>query len=264
MKKQLDFWARVAYSLEVIMNYETFLKEKNSLSLEQNVSRETFLRLESYVTMLKNASFNLISAGDGDQIWERHIFDSIQLYPYFSKGSVCDFGSGAGFPGIVLSALGIAPLTLVESIGKKAEFLQNVSRETFLDYKVICDRVENSTEKFDFITARAVASLKKLLQLTEPIRTHDTVCVFPKGKKYQEEIEDARREFSFDVEVHQSVTHTEGKILVLRNVRQQRCEGKNIGVKGAKVKDSTLEGSKENHAKMENFRGKDAKVKDVK
>jgi 16S rRNA (guanine527-N7)-methyltransferase len=204
------------------MRYDEFLQEQRKLLPSLNVSRETFDRLDIYVKLLEeyNQKLNLVGSSEMSNIWDRHIFDSMQLLSYIpdSSHSICDFGSGAGFPGIVLGILGVSEMVLVESIGKKALFLENVSRETFIRNTVLCDRVENLKKTFDVITARAVAPLKDLLKLTKNIRTPGTVCVFPKGKKYQEEIDDARRYFSFEVEAHQSLTHEEGRILVISHV----------------------------------------------
>ena len=245
------------------MRYDEFLQEQQKLIPSLNVSRETFDRLKAYVNLLEecNQKLNLVGSSEMATIWDRHVFDSMQLMPYIVKGgfhvksrkpsevqvllknasrtlmpeiegavedsalhipksslSVCDVGSGAGFPGIVLGILGVSDMVLVESIAKKALFLENVSRETLIKNTILCDRVENLKKTFTAITARAVAPLKDLLRLTKNIRTFDTVCIFPKGKKYQEEIEDARRYFSFDVEAHQSLTHEEGRILVITHV----------------------------------------------
>jgi 16S rRNA (guanine527-N7)-methyltransferase len=204
------------------MRYDEFLQEQQKLIPSLNVSRETFDRLKAYVNLLEecNQKLNLVGSSEMATIWDRHVFDSMQLMPYIPKSSlsVCDVGSGAGFPGIVLGILGVSDMVLVESIAKKALFLENVSRETLIKNTILCDRVENLKKTFTAITARAVAPLKDLLRLTKNIRTSDTVCIFPKGKKYQEEIEDARRFFSFDVEAHQSLMHEEGRILVITHV----------------------------------------------
>ncbi len=205
-----------------IMTYDQFIQEQQKLLPCLNVSRETFHRLERYMDLLKeqNQNLNLVGSSEMPNIWHRHVFDSMQLLPYIptTATSVCDFGSGAGFPGIVLGILGVSQMTLVESIGKKVAFLENVSHETFLKNTILCDRVENMHKAFSVITARAVASLKDLLTLTNNIRTPETLCIFPKGKKYQEEIDDARSYFDFKIDVHQSVTHPEGKVLVISHV----------------------------------------------
>ena len=205
-----------------IMDYNKFLDIQQKMLPSLNVSRETFDQLRVYLSLLEeqNKNLNLVGSQEMERIWERHVFDSMQLMLYLKKPplSLCDVGSGAGFPSIVLGILGVDKMTLVESIEKKARFLMNVSRETSVKNTIICDRVENLKKVFDVIVARAVAPLKELLILTKNIRTSRTVHIFPKGKKYQEEIEDARAHFSFEVDVHQSVTHPEGRILVIHHV----------------------------------------------
>lgn len=203
------------------MTYPEFLKLQSSLIPSQNVSRETFNLLKTYVecVLRANETFNLIGPKEKYRIWERHVIDSMQLFPHIeNKGKVCDVGSGAGFPGIVLGILGLTNITLVESIKKKASFLQDVSHETFLKNKVLWDRVENLKEIFDVVTARGVASLEKIFNWTYHIRNANTSYVLLKGKTYNVEIEQALKKYQFDVKIFQSVTHLDGKILVIQNV----------------------------------------------
>ena len=206
------------------------LKVVNKRFPSFDVSRETFDRLNLYASLLieENKKFNLIGSGEVSHIWERHIFDSMQLFSYLDpKDKICDMGSGAGFPGIVLGILGCNNITMVESIRKKASFLENVSRETSISNKVICGRIESLEGYFPFITGRAVAPLKKLLMLSRNISNRQTRFVFPKGRRYMEELEEAKKNFSFEVDKRKSVTSPDGTILLLRSVSEKR--GKSYG-----------------------------------
>ena len=89
----------------------------------QNVSRETYDKFRVFeATLIKwQRSINLISKSTIKDIWFRHLLDSAQLYPFISniKGNIFDFGSGAGFPGLVLAIMGHKKICLVESDQKK-------------------------------------------------------------------------------------------------------------------------------------------------
>ena len=103
-----------------------------------NVSRETIKTLKNYEALVLkwNERFNLISKSSVDFIWDRHILDSLQLYEFLDDKakSLYDFGSGAGFPAIVLAIIAKEKnpdlkITLIESIKKKAIFLNEVKNK---------------------------------------------------------------------------------------------------------------------------------------
>ena len=95
-----------------------------------SVSRETLKKLNQYVEELIrwNAKINLISKNTIDDIWQRHILDSVQLQKYIPKENlvILDIGSGAGFPGIILGILTENKVFLVESDSRKCAFLNNI------------------------------------------------------------------------------------------------------------------------------------------
>jgi 16S rRNA (guanine527-N7)-methyltransferase len=194
------------------------IAEKISRLMGEEISFEKISALEGYVLSLfeKNDAFNLIGPREFPQIWERHILDSAQLYPLLKNKnkSIADLGSGAGFPGLVLSILGIENITLIESSEKKSLFLENVSRETFCGAKVINDRVEKIKKiKFDIIISRAMGKLSLLLNFSEPISKNSTEYFFLKGKSYEEEISETQKKFNFSYEFIQSITDPESKIV---------------------------------------------------
>src|SRR5262245_35358913 len=98
----------------------------------KNVSRETLTRLKQYESLLLKwqKKINLIS--DTNNIWERHFLDSAQLFPYLPdpNASLLDMVTGAGFPGLVLSIMGMSNVHLAESDRRKGIFLQEAARET--------------------------------------------------------------------------------------------------------------------------------------
>ncbi len=192
--------------------------EKLSLLMREEISLEKIAALELYVRLVfeKNEAFNLIGSREFPQIWERHILDSAQLYPFLKNKnkSIADLGSGAGFPGLVLSILGIKEITLIESSEKKSVFLENVSRETFCGAKVINDRVEKIKKiKFDIIISRAMGKLVALFNFSTPIAKNSTEYFFLKGRTFEEEIKGARGVFDFSYDLIQSLTDEESKII---------------------------------------------------
>jgi len=194
------------------------LERKNLTLNDFNVSRETQNELEEYVRKLLdyNKIHNLIGSKEVDKVWDRHIIDSLQLTTLLPLNkNIVDVGTGAGLPGMVLSILGF-DVTLIESNTKKVTFLKSVSRET---EKIIHDRCENVKKKFDVITARAVTNLKDLIALTLHLSKKNSVFIFPKGKNWKKELLEAEKKYKFDVEIKNSLTSFESRILILKNIQ---------------------------------------------
>tara|TARA_R110002050_G_scaffold31905_1_gene81559 strand:- start:18599 stop:19195 length:597 start_codon:yes stop_codon:yes gene_type:complete len=195
------------------MSFDDFL-----LISPMPVSRETYDKLVDYVSCLfeYNKTHNIIGSNEADRIWERHIVDCIQLGQYMDKNKkIIDIGSGAGLPGMVLALMGF-DITLVESNSKKTNFLKSVSCETAT---VIPARCENIKNKYDIITARAVTNLRNLLSLTIHLSKKDSVFIFPKGKNWKKELIDAEKDYKFDLELKDSLTSSESKILIMKNIK---------------------------------------------
>jgi 16S rRNA (guanine527-N7)-methyltransferase len=203
------------------MNLNDFLLDQG-----QNVSRETFLTLKVYREELVKwqKAINLISNTTLEEIEERHFLDSAQLLKFIpsSTQTIIDVGSGAGFPGLMLSFLQAVPVTLIESDHRKATFLNHIILKTNSTAKVICDRVETLTAlKADLITARGFAPLWRLFELTAPLFTPSTLFLLLKGKNYLEEINEAQKEWNFEITVHSSITDCQGKILEVKEVSKK-------------------------------------------
>ncbi|MCK5807028.1 MAG: 16S rRNA (guanine(527)-N(7))-methyltransferase RsmG [Mycoplasmataceae bacterium] len=163
------------------------------------VSQEAFANLEKYVGLIEetNKVLNLTGFKD-DRLWEEGIFESITLLEQgFSKAEgkkILDIGAGAGFPSVpYLIANPNNSLTIYESSGKRATFLANVGKELGLDINIVQERIENSKEEevYDLVTARAVASLKILEEISHRVAKIGAKFAFPKGPRAQQEIMDA-------------------------------------------------------------------------
>jgi len=140
------------------------------------------------------------------------------------KKKILDIGSGAGFPGIVCAICSNSNFILVEANKKKCIFLSKVKKE--IDIKNVSihnDRVENLQiiDNIDFITARAVASLDKLFKYTFRFCKKGTQCIFLKGKKVFNEVEEARKKYEFEVKFVKSLTNEEGRILLIKNLKKR-------------------------------------------
>ncbi len=194
----------------------------------QNVSRETFEKLELLERELRRwqAIKNLVGPATLDQVWERHIVDSLQLLSLAPEAKTwLDLGSGAGFPGLVLAIAGAErglKVHLVESNSRKCSFLRHVSRLTDAGATVHEARLETVIPSFigkaDVVSARALASLTMLLEWTEPLLKAGTMGLFPKGRDAEIELTEARKRWTFDTDVLPSLTDSQARILRITSI----------------------------------------------
>lgn len=194
------------------------------------VSRETLGDLERFESLFRGfaAHTNLASRATLDAFWTRHILDSAQLH--FLKPHArhwLDLGSGGGLPGVVVAILSKqaaeAHVDLVESTGKKAAFLQSVIDQLSLPARVHHCRIEsaeNAVAVPEFISARALAPLPKLLGLAAPWLNRGATGLFHKGQNFRAEIEESRAHWRFSVLEHQSLTDSQSAILEIGDLRR--------------------------------------------
>jgi 16S rRNA (guanine527-N7)-methyltransferase len=196
---------------------------ESAFAEKTNVSRETLRRFRSYADLLVNwqASINLVSENTLKDLWRRHIWDSVQLARFIPKSPcvITDLGSGAGFPGLLLSIFLDTEVNLVDSSGKKIAFLREAARVTGANVVLHQGRIENLVlPKSDLVTARALAPLDKLLDLAAPVLSPGGRCLFLKGARAEEELTDARKEWKMTVERFPSATNANGVILSIRDI----------------------------------------------
>jgi 16S rRNA (guanine527-N7)-methyltransferase len=205
-----------------------------------DVSRETFDKLEEYSSFLKetNDKFNLVGKSTLQSIWVRHFADSIKLKPIIEmaldsagkKIKICDVGSGAGFPGMVLAILANTnkwnvTITLIESNIKKANFLQELSRILKLNILIITKRAEQVDETFDIITARALSKLRNLLIVCRKLKHRKTNFFLLKGRNWENEMIEAKKQWNFSFKVvknNKILDKTGGVTLLLNNVVRKK------------------------------------------
>ncbi|MGB3834662.1 MAG: 16S rRNA (guanine(527)-N(7))-methyltransferase RsmG [Mesorhizobium sp.] len=193
------------------------------------VSRETFDRLREFETHFRkwNRSINLVAASTQDDLWRRHILDSAQLARIEPAARLwVDLGSGGGFPGLVLAFLLAergGSIDLVESNRKKAGFLQAMIGQFGLPARVVARRIEDApafVAQPEIVTARALAPLGLLLDLSAPWLLAGARGLFHKGRDYQREVEESAHRWRFDLVEHTSLVDPQSVILELRALRK--------------------------------------------
>jgi 16S rRNA (guanine527-N7)-methyltransferase len=191
------------------------------------VSRETRERLELYADLLRKwqRSINLVGPRTIGDLWSRHFTDSAQLLPLIPPAEtpatrvLVDFGSGAGFPGLVLAILGAGEVHLIESDQRKATFLREVARATGTPVTVHAKRIEQVAPfPADVVSARALAPLGDLLGFAAPFLRPDSLCLFPKGQMAEDELSAASKTWNMTVDRIQSVTDSSATILRISRV----------------------------------------------
>ena len=192
------------------------------LAARVDVSRETLQRLEIYEALLQKWSpkINLVSRKSLDQAWYRHIYDSVQVADHIpdTARTLLDVGSGGGFPGLVLAILrpGLN-VTLVDSDKRKCIFMREVARECGLSIRVKDQRIEDlEIAPVDVITARALAPMAQLIELTHKFTHERTISLFLKGQDVDKELTSAAKYWKIDPVVAPSQTDPAARIVILQ------------------------------------------------
>ena len=194
-----------------------------------NPDEATIYKLKKFVSMLGDhqKKLNLIGKSTIPTIWTRHILDSAQIEKILPKENenyiTVDVGTGAGFPGMVLAAMGRKDLLLCEKSKKKNIFLNAVAKECNLKVKIYNDRIENfRASNIRTIISRAFSPLKRLILKVRHCLCHDTTLVLHKGRTHMKEINEAKRLFYFNYKCYDSATNSDAKILKIENIREKK------------------------------------------
>jgi 16S rRNA (guanine527-N7)-methyltransferase len=178
-------------------------------------------RIDRLIALLaeENTRQNLVAAASLPVVWQRHIVDSAQLLahvPRETSSPWLDLGTGAGFPGLVISALRPeCEVVMVESRARRVEWLERARLALGLERaSVIGSRLELVPScNFRVISARAFAPLPRLLELSARFSTKDTLYLLPKGRSAQQELLELNR-WNHLFHVEQSLTDTEAGVIV--------------------------------------------------
>ena len=178
------------------MTIEEFIKEAEALGL--NVTEEKLEQLDIiYNTLVEtNKTMNLTRITEKDDVYLKHFYDSLTLakvYDLTKVNTLCDIGTGAGFPGLVLKIFyPNLEITLVDSLLKRVKYLNNlIDKLNLQGIKAYHNRAEDiikEGKKFDIVTARAVSALPKLLLWTMPLVNKNGSFLAMKGN-VEEELE---------------------------------------------------------------------------
>lgn len=197
--------------------------------VDLDVSRETLERLDVFCARLEHwsAAINLIAPAPRETLWRRHIVDSAQLFNLRQHGETwSDLGSGGGLPAIVIAIIAheVAPdlrFHMVESDSRKAAFLRIISAELSLNAQVHQARAERLPPlQSHTVSARALAPLEKLLGYVHRHLDPSGVALLPKGRNHASEIDAARKLWSFDLDLVDSVAEEGAKILRVSQIQR--------------------------------------------
>ena len=167
-----------------------------------------------------NKKYNLISKSTESNIWDRHILDSAQITKYIGfedNRSLSDFGTGAGFPGLVLSIFNKNTkfhVKLYEKSNIKCDFLENIKNKLNLECDVV-GRYQDDEITSEYIVSRAFKKLDEILRISREIIKVNHKLIVLKGKNAENEINKLQQPLEFIYKLEQSMTDKDSKILII-------------------------------------------------
>jgi 16S rRNA (guanine527-N7)-methyltransferase len=196
------------------------------------VSRETTIDLEKYekIIIYRSKSINLIAKSTINQIWHRHILDSIQVIDFIDENDkvLIDIGSGAGFPGLVLAIVAKwkkfpLKIRLVEKSKKKTQFLRDTIKKLNLDVDVICQNIlTNPKEIFgDVFVARAFKPLSIILKLIHNEGINFNKFFIFLGKSGKDQLLQASKTWDIKYKQRMSITNTDSFIIEINELTKK-------------------------------------------
>lgn len=203
--------------------------EKAVFQQKTNATPEQMADLEAFRLRLAEANevMNLVGPDSLPDFWNRHAWDSAQLLTHAPDALTwADLGAGAGFPGVVLTILlkgrDGAHVWLIDSLGKRCRFLQEIVNALGLPATVLNGRAEEQRVRCDIVTARAVAPMDKLLGYAQPYFERGAQGLFLKGEKAESELLEARKSWHFQAELVPSQSDARGRIVTVRSLKRAR------------------------------------------
>lgn len=210
------------------MNKELFIEELNKLGI--NITEEQLNKLNKFYKLLIewNEKINLTRITEENEVYLKHFYDSLTIKKVIDLNEVdtlCDVGTGAGFPGIVLKIMyPHLKITLVDSLQKRVNYLNSIIKDLELeDIHAIHSRGEDFKEKFDVVTARAVANIEKLVTYTMHLLNKDGQLVAMKGNIEEELTESVQQKLSKKYQIKQikkfylPIEESHRSLVVLKN-----------------------------------------------
>ena len=207
--------------------------KKYPLLKNKNVSRETLIDFEVFMSMLKqkNEEINIISkeTAKNEVIRERHIIDSAQIIEFVDLNSniISDIGSGGGLPGIIISIMikslkSSVKVHMYEKSHHKSNFLRKVSRDLKLNTEVIQENIfEAQNLKSGTIMARAFKPLPVVLDLVKKNFVSYKNLILFMGKNGEKVLEETLKNWDFDFEKKKSITSKDSFLLNIKNIKKK-------------------------------------------
>ena len=193
----------------------------NILQNQLNYSSKNISDIKIFINELlkANKKHNFISKSTENVVWYRHILDSAQLVKFidFSKGSLSDLGSGAGFPGLILALFNKNRdfhVKLYEKSPVKRSFLRDISEKLSLKVK-ICGNVYEDIIDTDYIVSRAFKKLEAIIQVSREICKKSHKLIILKGQNAQEDLKKAFKREKYDYKLENSITNKDSKIIIV-------------------------------------------------
>lgn len=193
----------------------------NILQSQLNFSSQSIAALNIFVDALisANKKHNFISKNTEADIWHRHILDSAQLVKFvdFSKGSLSDLGSGAGFPGLVLAIFNNNKdfhVKLYEKSPVKRAFLQEISNKLSTKVEIKGNIYEEIVDS-DYVVSRAFKKLEVIIQVSREIIKKSHKIIVLKGQNAQEDLKKAFKREKYPYKLEDSITNKDSKIIIV-------------------------------------------------
>ena len=193
----------------------------NILQNQLHFSPKTIPNIKIFVDELlkANKKHNFISKSTENNIWNRHILDSAQLVKFinFSKGSLSDLGSGAGFPGLILALFNTNKdfhVKLFEKSPVKRAFLNQISKKLSINVEIFGNVYEEFVDT-DYIVSRAFKKLGPIIQVSREINKKSHKLIILKGQNAQQDLKKAFNKEKYDYKLENSLTNEDSKIIIV-------------------------------------------------
>ena len=193
----------------------------NILQNQLNYSSRSISDIKIFIDELlrANKKHNFISKSTEKIIWHRHILDSAQLVKFidFSKGSLSDLGSGAGFPGLIIALFNKNKdfhVKLYEKSPVKKAFLEHVSNKLSINLQIFGNIYEEILDS-DYIVSRAFKKLETIIQVSREIAKKSHKLIILKGQNAQEDLKKAFKKEKYAYKLEQSITNEDSKIIIV-------------------------------------------------
>lgn len=167
-----------------------------------------------------NSKYNLISKSTEKSIWSRHILDSAQLIKYFStkyEASLADFGSGAGFPGLIIAIFNKNPkfhVKLYEKSPVKRSFLNFIKEKIDIKF-IVAENIYDEVIEANIVVARAFKKIDRIIEISREMIKKPHKIIILKGKNAQSEINNVSLGSNYRYKLERSITDNDSKIIIV-------------------------------------------------